>query len=132
MHFALRFYIPSARPYAYLIFKGGQLYPVRPSDAWAGYGCSLLPAGDRWYVSCAIVGHCDFVYWFSEGWMQGGGGVMVVVRAYLNNARPDPSSHCGLCTLILCVGTRDPLIHRCVACTKVILILLLTYPQVLE
>ena len=47
---------------------------------------------------------------------------MVVVRAYLNKARPDLSYHCGLCTLILCAGTCDPLMHRCVARTKVIAI----------
>ena len=57
---------------------------------------------------------------------------MVVVRAYLNNARPDPSSHCGFCTLILCAGTRDPLMHRCAARTKVIAILLLLYPRIFE
>ena len=53
--------------------------------------------------------------------MQGvGGGFMVVVRAYLNNASPAPSSHWGLCSLILCAGTRDPLMYQCVAHTKVI------------
>ena len=56
------------------------------------------------------------------GW---GGWVVVVGRAYLNSARPAPSSHCGLCTLILCAGTRDPLMHRCVARTKVVAILLM-------
>ena len=72
--------------------------------------------------------------------MQGGGGgvggvggwIMVVVSAYLNNSRPAPSSHCGLCTLILCAGTCDPLMHRCVARTKVIAILLFTYPNVFD
>ena len=61
--------------------------------------------------------------------MQGGGwGVglvegscfVVVWNAYLNSARTAPSSHCGLCTLILCAVTRDPLMHQCVARTKVI------------
>ena len=73
--------------------------------------------------------------WFSEGWMQGGGEgwwFMVVVRAYLNNSRPAPSSHCSLCTLNLFAGTRDPLMHRYEDCTKVISIILLTYPHVFK
>ena len=57
---------------------------------------------------------------------------MVVVRAYLNNYRSALSSLCGICTLILCAGTCDPLMHRCVAHTRVIAILLLKYPHVFE
>ena len=56
----------------------------------------------------------------------------MVLIAYLNSTKLAPSSHCGLCTLILCAGTHDPLIHRCVARTKVIAILILTYPHVFE
>ena len=43
-----------------------------------------------------------------------------------------PSSHWGRCTLIRCAGTRNPVMQRWVARTKVIAILLLTYPHVLE
>ena len=56
----------------------------------------------------------------------------MVWSAYLNSARSALYSHCSLCTLILCAGTRDPLMHQCVAHTKVIAILLLTYPHVFE
>ena len=66
------------------------------------------------------------------GWVVGGSWFVVVGCAYLNSTRPDPSSHCGLCTLIFCAGTSDPLMHQCVARTKVIVILLLSYPHVFE
>ena len=50
----------------------------------------------------------------------------------LGRARPAPSSHCGLYKLILCAGTRDPLMHRWVARTIVMATLLVTYPHVCE
>ena len=62
----------------------------------------------------------------------GGGWFVVVGRVYLNSARTALSFHCGICTLILCDDTRDPLMHRCVARTKVIAILLMTYPNVFD
>ena len=43
-----------------------------------------------------------------------------------------PSSHCGICTLIWFTGIWDPWFHWCVARNKVIAILLLTYPQILD
>ena len=55
-----------------------------------------------------------------------------VLSAYLNSANPALSSHCGLCTLILCADTLDPRIHWYVARTEVMAILLLTYPRVFE
>ena len=52
---------------------------------------------------------------------RGRGGIWSVCVwgscSYLNRASPAPSSHCGLCTLILCAGTRKPLIHRWVEAT---------------
>ena len=69
------------------------------------------------------------------GWGWGGGGVVVWglrPAIYLNRARPAPSSHCGLCTLILCAGTHDPLMHLWVAHTIVMATLLVTYPHVCE
>ena len=69
------------------------------------------------------------------GWGGGGGGVVVWglrPAIYLNRARPAPSSHCGLCTLILCAGIRDPLMHLWVARTIVMETLLVTYPHVCE
>ena len=53
-------------------------------------------------------------------------------RAYLKRFRPAPSSHWGRCTLIRCAGTRYHCMQWWVARTKVIEILLLTYPYVLE
>ena len=64
------------------------------------------------------------------GWVGGlgcGG-----VESLPEQSQACPISHCSLCTLILCAGTRDPLMHRCVARTEVISILLLTYPHVFE
>ena len=66
-------------------------------------------------------------------WLGGGGCVGVcIASSYLNSASTASSSHCGLCTLILCAGTRDPRIQRWVDRTKVIAIRLLTYPHVFE
>ena len=94
---------------------------------WASPGMSPMP-------SLALVISCfDAVRWECRGGWGGGWvgwWVMVVGRAYLNSASLAPSSHCGLCTLILCAGTRDPLMNRYVARTKVITILLLMYPHV--
>ena len=68
------------------------------------------------------------------GW--GGGGWCACLWgcpcSHLNRASPAPSSHCGLCTLILCAGTRDPLMHRWVARTIVMATLLMRYPHVCE
>ena len=64
--------------------------------------------------------------------MVGGGVWFVVWSTYLNSASPALCYQCGLCTLILCTGILDPLMHRCVARIKVIEILLLTYPHVFE
>ena len=59
-------------------------------------------------------------------------GLGISRHAYLKRLIPAPSYHCGHCTLILCSGTLDPWMHRCVDCTKVTVILLLRYPHVLE
>ena len=58
-------------------------------------------------------------------------GLEITQRAYLNRLIPSPSSHCRRPTLILCAGTLDSWMHQCVACTKVMAILLLTYRHVL-
>ena len=52
--------------------------------------------------------------------------------AYLKMFIPASSSHGGRCTLIRCAGTRDPCMQRWVVRTKVIAILILMYPHVLE
>ena len=68
-----------------------------------------------------------------------GGGVgwggcigVCIANSYLNSASPSPSSHCGLYTLILCAGNRDPRIHWWLDRTNVIAILLLTYPHIFQ
>ena len=53
-------------------------------------------------------------------------------HAYLKMLIPAPSSHCRHWTLILCAGTLDPRMYRSVARTKLMTILLLTFPHVLE
>ena len=78
--------------------------------------------------------------WFGVGggraWGWGWGYVVLVYGggpcSYLNRASTAPSSHCGLCTLILCAGTRDLLMHRWVARNIVMATLLVTYPHVCE
>ena len=54
------------------------------------------------------------------------------LRAYLKSFVPVPSSHWVQCTLIRCAGTLYPRMQLLVARIKVIAILLLTYPHVLE
>ena len=51
-------------------------------------------------------------------------------RAYWKSFSTATSSHCRRFTLIRCGGTLKRCMHRCVACTKVIAILLLTYPHI--
>ena len=53
-------------------------------------------------------------------------------RAYNKRFRPSPSSHCRHCTLIRRVRTLDHKLHWCVAFTKVMEIIILMYPHVLE
>ena len=59
-------------------------------------------------------------------------GMGIYQRPYMNRLIPAPSYYCGRRTLILCAGTLDPWMHRWVELTKVMTILLLIYPQVLE
>ena len=70
-----------------------------------------------------------FVGWFGEEVSQGLGFSW---RAYMKRFSPAPSYHFGLCTLIFCDGTLETWMHRCVAHTKWMEILLLKYPHVLE
>ena len=88
--------------------------------------CSLFLSG-----YAVLWGACGLV------WEEGGRGGMACLCmggpcSYLNMASPAPSSHCGLYTLILCAGNRDPLMHRWVARTIVMATLLMTYPHVCE
>ena len=57
----------------YLNFKGGQLYPVPPSYAWLGAGCSRVPVGPSRDVPCAVVGHRYFVFDAVRGGCRGVG-----------------------------------------------------------
>ena len=52
--------------------------------------------------------------------------------SYLNRFIPAPYYHCGRCTLIRCAITWDTHMQRWVEHTKVIAILLLTYPHVFK
>ena len=102
---------------------GGTGVPCPPFSVFSATFYPICPLCLWWLV---VVGGCmrgigvsAGVGWHCDPW-----------HAYLNRFSPAPSSHCGLCTLIWCAGTRDPRIQRWVACTKVISILLLTYPHV--
>ena len=59
-------------------------------------------------------------------------GLRISWSTYLKRLILGMSYHCGLWTLILCAGTLYPWIHQCVARTKVMVTLLLTYPHVFE
>ena len=93
----------------------------------------LSGVSSLFFSGCAVLWR---VMWFGVGGVRGCGcGVLVYGGgpcSYLNRASPAPSPHCGLCTLILCAGTRDPLMHRWVARTIVMATLLVTYPHVCE
>ena len=68
-----------------------------------------------------------FKYW--DG-VEALSGIGVLQRAYLNMFIMVPSSQSGRCTLILCARTLDPRMHRFVARTIVIAILLLMYAHI--
>ena len=69
-----------------------------------------------------VLGWCGGILW----------GLESPGSAYLNRFSPAPFFHWGKCTLIRCAGTLESRMHQCVACTKVMAILLLTYPHVRE
>ena len=52
--------------------------------------------------------------------------------SYINMCRPALYSHWGCCTMIRETRTPAPWMQRCAVQTRVIVILLLTYPQVYE
>ena len=108
-----------------IFFKGGQVYPVPPSlTSWRP--CFVVSPLCLWRLVVVVgcmqgIEVSEGVGWLCEPW-----------RAYLKRFSPAPSYHWGPCTLIRCAGTQDPRMQRWVARTKVIAILLLTYPHVLE
>ena len=59
-------------------------------------------------------------------------GLGFLRHAYLKSFSPVPSSHCGRFTLILCTNTLDPRMQCCVACNKLVEIILLMYLHGLE
>ena len=104
--------------------------------------CILSPLNVVWsgavglYRGVAFLfSHCrPSICGYGGGGYVGWGGCVGVgiASSYLNSASPSPFSHCGICTLILCAGTREPLMHRWVARTNVMATLLVTYPHVFE
>ena len=59
-------------------------------------------------------------------------GLVISWSAYLKMLSLEPSHHCRRRPLILCAGTLYPHMNWCVDSTKVMTVLLLTYPHVLE
>ena len=59
-------------------------------------------------------------------------GLRIYGRAYMKRLCPALPSHCGRWTLFFCAGTLDPRMHQWVACTKVMVTLLLTYLHILK
>ena len=90
------------------------------------YMCNQMLAGDLFVVDM-------LAYSVRPNVSEGLGGLEVSLylgfsrNAYSNRLSPAPSSHCRWCALILCAGNLDPLVHLCVARTKVMAILILTY-----
>ena len=108
-----------------LFLNGGQVYPVSPSLS-TQRPCVVVSPFCLWWL--AVVNGC-----MRENEVSGGVGWLCDPwRAYLKRFSSVPSSHWGCCTLVRCAGTRDPCMQRWVARIKVIAILLLTYPHVLE
>ena len=116
------------------ILEGGEVYPVLPCLPW------WIPPVNSQVVSSCFLGP-SFGYLFRlwpsalvclKGWgrMKALLGIGVPRSAYLNMLILAPSYHCGHWTLILCSGTLEPRMHRCMACIKVMEILPLTYPHV--
>ena len=101
------------------------MYPFPPSlSSWVHFYpiCSLSLL---WLVVVGRfmrgIGVSMGVDWYCDPW-----------SAYLNWFSPAPSSHCGRCILIQCSGTWNPRKQRWVVRTKVVAILLLTYPHIFE
>ena len=106
--------------------QGGKGLPCPPFLA-------VLAPFDPVSLRCMLCMVVVFIFRFlGLGWMRGDGAYSDPWCAYLNSLSPAPSSHCGRCTLIRCAGTRDPRMQQWLARTKVIAILLLTYPHVFE
>ena len=101
------------------------MYPVPPSLS-SRLPCFVVSPLCLWWL--VVVGGC-----MRGIEVPGGVGWLCEPRrAYLKRFSPAPSSHWGRYTLIRCACTRDPRMQRWVVRTKVIAILLLTYPHVLE
>ena len=111
--------------------KGGQVYPI-------SIFCALMaPSYSHSGIFCIVEIHvqsnslCTGMAKGAWGGVRTSSGLRISRRAYLKRLSPAPSSHCGRWMLILCAGTLDPRMHRCVARTKVMAILILTYPHFL-
>ena len=114
-----------------------------------GTGVTFHPLFELVALSCALSGHSNLlvgallripvpdldVY---PGMYMGLGRVKVLLGlgiprwAYMHMLIPAPPSHCRLYTLILCAITLDPRMHRYVAHTKVMAILIWMYPHFQE
>ena len=105
------------------MLKGGQVYPFPPSMSSHSHFYLVCTLCLWWLV---VVGGCMCGFGVSAGV----GGYCDTWSAYLNSFSPAPSYHCGRCKMIRCAGTRDPCMQWWKARTKVIAILLLTYPHV--
>ena len=78
------------------------------SDRAYVHDCRIISPGlglmlNRYPISSSV--SCLFCPSVQSRVLGGVGGLVVGGEcSYLNSANPAPSSHCGLCTLILCAG----------------------------
>ena len=122
----------------FYILYGGQVYHVPLVCRGWSVVCPIWSCMWDQLLAGALFAIAMLAYAVRPDVFEGLGGVKVLLGlgfsrwAYLNRLIPAPSSYCMRCTLILCSGTLYSWMQRCVARTKVMTILLLTYPHVLE
>ena len=116
----------------FYILEEGQVYPYHPCVPYC-IPPIIIP------VLFCLVDIPGPYKAFCPGMANGGwgrvrtlSGLRIYWHDYLKRLSLAPSSHCRRWTLILCAGTLDPRMHRCVDHTKVMATLLLTYPHVLD
>ena len=113
---------------------GGSGVPCPPFSVVVAPSCTIY--GPVCTAICLMVLSFSFMFRISLSDPMGWGGGLAwygdLMARLPEQVEPGAILPLKHCTLILCTGTLDPHMHRCVARTKVMVILLLTYPHALE